>query len=92
MFIKVCLNGIRKLGDHPLLLVKPEELARDAVAVVTVGARALHIHPRDAAGQQSLAAEDQAAALVAIRECCPGLSVGVSTAIWIEPDIALRLC
>jgi uncharacterized protein (DUF849 family) len=26
-----------------------------------------------------------------IRERCPGLSVGVSTAIWIEPDIALRL-
>jgi uncharacterized protein (DUF849 family) len=91
MLIKACLNGSRKLGDHPLLPVKPEELARDAVAVVTVGARALHIHPRDAAGQQSLAAEDQAAALVAIRERCPGLSVGVSTAIWIEPDIALRL-
>jgi uncharacterized protein (DUF849 family) len=70
--------------------VKPEELARDAVAVVAVGAWALHIHPRDAAGQQSLAAEDQAAALVAIRERCPGLSVSVSTAIWIEPDIALR--
>jgi uncharacterized protein (DUF849 family) len=50
MFIKACLNGSRKLGDHPLLLVNPEELARDAVAVVTVGARALHIHPRDAAG------------------------------------------
>jgi uncharacterized protein (DUF849 family) len=54
MFIKACLNGSRKLGDHPLLPVKPEELARDAVAVVTVGARALHIHPRDAASQQSL--------------------------------------
>jgi uncharacterized protein (DUF849 family) len=91
MFIKACLNGSRKLGDHPLLPVKPEELARDAVAVVAVGARVLHIHPRNAAGQQSLAAEDQAAALVAIRERCPGLSVGVSTAIWIEPDIALRL-
>lgn len=30
MFIKACLNGSRKLGNHPLLPVKPEELARDA--------------------------------------------------------------
>lgn len=30
MFIKACLNGSRKLGGHPLLPVKPEELTRDA--------------------------------------------------------------
>lgn len=91
MFIKACLNGSRELEEHPLLPITPEELARDAVTVVEAGAQALHIHPRDAVGKQSLIAEDQAAALSAIRQRCPGLPVGVSTAIWIEPDVALRL-
>ena len=74
-----------------MLPVTPDELARDAAAAMAARAQALHIHPRDTEGKQSLAAEDQAAALVAIRERCPGLLVGVSTAIWIEPDVALRL-
>lgn len=91
MFIKACLNGSRELGAHPTLPITAEELARDAVAAVRAGAQALHIHPRDAAGRQSLIAEDQEAALLAIRQCCPGLPVGISTALWIEPDVALRL-
>jgi uncharacterized protein (DUF849 family) len=91
MFLKACLNGSRELGEHPALPITPEELARDAAAVSAAGAQALHIHPRDAAGKQSLTAEDQAAALSAIRQICPGQPVGVSTAFWIEPDVALRL-
>jgi uncharacterized protein (DUF849 family) len=51
----------------------------------------LHIHPRAADGRQSLTAHDQAAAISAIRTRCPGISVGVSTAIGIEPDVSLRL-
>jgi uncharacterized protein (DUF849 family) len=85
------LNGSREPGDHPLLPVTPEQLARDALAVQAAGAQALHVHPRDTQGRQSLAAEDQAAALLAIRERCPGLPIGVSTALWIEPDPEVRL-
>jgi uncharacterized protein (DUF849 family) len=91
VLIKACLNGFREPGAHPALPLSAEELARDAEAVVTVGARALHIHPRDRNGAQSLKAADQAAALSAIRARCPGIPVGVSTAFLIEPDEAQRL-
>lgn len=91
MLIKACLNGAREPGEHPTLPLTAEELALDAALVVGAGAGALHIHPRDTDGKQSLAAQDQAAAISAIRTRCPGIPVGVSTAIWIEPDVALRL-
>jgi uncharacterized protein (DUF849 family) len=91
LLIKACLNGSREPGEHPTLPLTAEDLARDAALVVAGGARALHIHPRGANGKQSLAAQDQAAAIAAIRARCPGIPVGVSTAIWIEPDVALRL-
>ena len=91
LLIKACLNGAREPGEHPTLPLTAEDLARDAALVVAAGARALHIHPRAADGKQSLAATDQAAALTAIRTRCPGIPVGVSTAIGIEPDVALRL-
>ncbi len=91
MLIKACLNGNREPGAHPALPVTPEELARDAEAVVAAGARALHIHPRRDDGQESLAAQDIATALTAVRARCPGIPVGVSTGIWIEPDVSRRL-
>ncbi|HET8842005.1 MAG TPA: 3-keto-5-aminohexanoate cleavage protein [Ktedonobacteraceae bacterium] len=91
MLIKACLNGSRQPGEHTGLPLTAAELAREAALVVVAGARALHIHPRSADGKQSLAAQDQAAALSAIRANCPGIPVGVSTAIWIEPDVAVRL-
>ncbi|MBV9708567.1 MAG: 3-keto-5-aminohexanoate cleavage protein, partial [Chloroflexi bacterium] len=87
MLLKACLNGSRLPGEHPALPLTPQELARDAQLVVAAGTHALHIHPRSTNGEQSLAARDIAAALTAIREHCPGISVGVSTAIWIEPNV-----
>jgi uncharacterized protein (DUF849 family) len=66
-------------------------LALDAQRVVAAGARALHIHPRDAQGVQSLDAQDIANAVLAIREACPSVPVGVSTASWIEPNVERRL-
>lgn len=91
MLIKACLNGSREPGEHSALPLTPEELAHDAQLVVAAGAHALHIHPRRADGQQSLAAHDQAAALSAIRAQCPGIPIGVSTIFWIEPDVTSRL-
>lgn len=91
MLIKACLNGSRALAEHPALPVTAEDLAVAAQLVMAARAGALHIHPRAADGMQSLAAPDQAAALAAIRARCPGIPVGVSTALWIEPDVSRRL-
>lgn len=91
MLIQACLNGSRTLGEHPALPITPQELARDAQRVVAEGAGALHIHPRNTQGEQSLTTQDIPAARIAIRERCPGVPLGVSTALWIEPDVQCRL-
>ncbi|RSN09378.1 hypothetical protein DMB42_18940 [Nonomuraea sp. WAC 01424] len=92
MFIKACLNGSRAAGEHPRLPLTPDELAADAVAVRRAGAGAVHVHPRDAAGRESLAATDVGAATSAIRAAAPGLPVGVSTGLWITGgDVPARL-
>jgi uncharacterized protein (DUF849 family) len=62
-----------------------EELAADATAVVDAGAQELHVHPRDAAGRESLHPDDTAETLRAIRASVPGIPVGVSTGWWISP-------
>jgi len=92
VFLKACLNGNRTPADHPALPVTPAALAADARRAVAAGADALHVHPRDVAGLESLALEPVAAALVAVREACPaGVPVGISTGAWIEPDISRRI-
>ncbi|WP_285774382.1 3-keto-5-aminohexanoate cleavage protein [Microtetraspora sp. NBRC 13810] len=92
MLLKACLNGSRAVGDHPLLPVTPGELAADASAVRLAGAQAVHVHPRDAGGRESLAAGDIGAAVAAIRAASPGLPVGVSTGLWITGgDVPGRL-
>jgi uncharacterized protein (DUF849 family) len=42
-------------------------------------------------GLESLAPDAVAAALTAIRDACPGLEIGISTAAYIEPDLSRRL-
>src|ERR1700753_1060628 len=86
MLLKACLNGNRRPDEHSALPLSPHELADDAQRVVAAGAHALHIHPRSGSGELSLAASDVAAALLAVRERCPGIPVGVSTSIYIEAD------
>ncbi|MBN1530906.1 MAG: 3-keto-5-aminohexanoate cleavage protein [Thermoleophilaceae bacterium] len=83
MLVKACLNGARSPSEHPALPVTPGELAAEAGAAVAAGAGALHLHPRDAEGAETLAAAAVAAALRAIRSACPGVPVGVSTGLWI---------
>jgi uncharacterized protein (DUF849 family) len=85
-FVKASLNGGRSRDEHPAVPVTPEELAADARAVVAAGAQALHLHPRDRDGRETLAAEPVAAALDAVRAAVPGVPVGVSTAHWIDGD------
>ena len=66
--------------------VSPEELAADARAVRGAGAFAVHVHPRDARGAETLAASHCEAAVAAIRAATPALPVGLSTSEAIDSD------
>ncbi|SCG39073.1 3-keto-5-aminohexanoate cleavage protein [Micromonospora zamorensis] len=89
--LKACLNGGRNSDAHPAVPVTPAELAADAARCASLGVAAVHVHPRDASGVESLRPEVIADALTAIRAAGPGLPVGVSTGAWIEPDPAARV-
>ncbi|HUA45292.1 MAG TPA: 3-keto-5-aminohexanoate cleavage protein [Solirubrobacteraceae bacterium] len=86
MAVKACLNGSRTRGEHPAVPLTPAELAADALAVRQAGAFAVHVHPRDARGEETLSAAACDAAVAAIRRAAPRLPVGLSTAEAIEPD------
>jgi len=84
--VKACLNGGRTRGEHPAVPGTPAELAADAIAVRRAGAFAVHVHPRDPGGAQTLDAAACDAAVAAIRAAVPGVPVGLSTAEAIERD------
>lgn len=86
--LKSTINGGRPRGAHPALPTTPEECARTARAVVAAGAGAVHVHVRDADGAESLAADDVARTLLAMRAEAPGTPIGVSTHFRIlnDPD------
>jgi uncharacterized protein (DUF849 family) len=84
--VKACLNGGRTRAEHPAVPQTPAELAADAVAVRRAGAFAVHVHPRDARGRETLAVDACDAAVAAIRAAAPGLPVGLSTSAAIDPD------
>ena len=64
----------------------PAELAADAIAVRSAGAFAVHVHPRNADGAQTLEAAVCDAAVTAVRARAPGLPIGLSTSEAIDPD------
>lgn len=86
MAVKACLNGGRTRSEHPAVPQTPNELAADARAVQRAGAFAVHVHPRDARGIQTLAPAVCDAAVDAIRAAVPGLPVGLSTSEEIDRD------
>jgi uncharacterized protein (DUF849 family) len=90
VLLEVAINGARTVTEHPAVPLTPEQQAREARGAVEQGAGAIHVHVRDAAGQESLAPDDVARALEAIRAACPGTPVGVSTGAWIVPDAGRR--
>jgi uncharacterized protein (DUF849 family) len=68
--------------------VTPAEVARDAAEA---GADVVHVHVRREDGEQSLAASDVAATLLAVRGAV-GVPVGVTTGAWIvSGDARLEL-
>jgi uncharacterized protein (DUF849 family) len=88
--LKACLNGDRAPGAHPALPLSAAELAADAARAVAAGAGGLHVHPRDAAGHETLEPAYVDDAVAAIQAACPGIPVGVSTGAWVVPDVAER--
>ena len=86
MAVKACLNGGRGRAEHPAVPQAPAELAADAIAVRKSGAFAVHVHPRDPSGAQTMKARVCDAAVAAIRAAVPGLPIGLSTSEAIDPD------
>jgi uncharacterized protein (DUF849 family) len=67
------------------------EFAADTAAAANAGATAVHVHPRDEHGRETLAGALVDAAVAAIRRENPGIPVGVSTGAWILPDPTARV-
>ena len=86
MAVKACLNGGRTRSEHPAVPLTPADLAADARAVRQAGAFAVHVHPRDERGAQTLSARACDAAVLAIRRAAPALPAGLSTAQAIDRD------
>ncbi len=86
MAVQACLNGGRTRAEHPAVPLTPAELAADAIAVRHAGAFAVHVHPRDDSGAQTMEARRCDAAVAAIRTAVPGLPIGLSTSEAIDPD------
>lgn len=96
MFVQVCVNGSRRPNEHPRLSPDANHVAADAAAAVAAGAEAIHLHPKDASGHDSLTADDVARWVAATREACPGVSIGVTTGEWAveaerAPELRARL-
>lgn len=90
MLLQAALNGPYTKDEHPAMPVTAAELAADARACVKAGARAIHMHPRNRHGEETLDPAVIDAAVREVRAAC-GVAIGVSTGAWIEPDHALKL-
>ncbi|HEX4089094.1 MAG TPA: 3-keto-5-aminohexanoate cleavage protein [Trebonia sp.] len=91
VLIQAALNGGTTRAEHPGVPLTAAELAAEGRAAAEQGAQALHLHPRDAAGEQTLDPEHVLAAVAATR-AATGLPVGVTTGIWtVNGDVARRL-
>ncbi|MDA2889316.1 3-keto-5-aminohexanoate cleavage protein [Mycolicibacterium sp. BiH015] len=91
IYVKACINGARTPDQHPNLPVSPAQLAAEAVAAHRAGAKAVHMHPKNTDGRDSLLAAEVDAAVAAVREALPGLPLGVTTGFWALPDAQQRL-
>lgn len=91
MLLKACVNGRRGPHEHPALVADPAVAADEAAGALAAGAGAVHVHPKNARGDDSLAPDDVAAWVGAVRQACPGVAVGVTTGHWCAPGVEDRL-
>jgi uncharacterized protein (DUF849 family) len=80
--LKACLNGSRAPSEHPALPVTSSAIAEEAARSVESGADALHIHPKDGHGADTLDPVTVAELLFAVRAAAPGVPVGLTTGAW----------
>lgn len=80
--LQVCPNGSRTEG----VPTSPEEIAAAVRAAADVGARDVHLHPKDDTGADTLEAPRVAETLAAVRAATPSIPVGVTTGAWAAPD------
>src|SRR5258708_32195243 len=71
-------NGTRKQGSHPARPLGAGELSADAAACVRAGAAAIHLHPRDEDGRETLAGDVVDKTVRAVR-LAAGVAVGGGT-------------
>lgn len=86
MLLVACLNGSRRPVEHRALPVTPAEIAAEAAHAVEAGAHALHVHPKDDDGADTLEPRRVGAVLEAVREAVPAVPIGVTTGAWAMPD------
>jgi uncharacterized protein (DUF849 family) len=90
MILQATLNGPRMKQEHPAVPITAAELRRDATACERAGARAFHIHPRDASGLERLEPPIVDAAVAAVRDVTRW-PVGVTSGAWIERETRRRV-
>lgn len=90
MILQATLNGPRTKDDHPAVPITPAELRDEATACERAGARAFHIHPRDAEGRERLRAPVVDGAVAAVRNGTRW-PVGVTSGAWIERETRRRI-
>jgi uncharacterized protein (DUF849 family) len=88
--LQVCLNGSRDRSSCAGLPVTPPELGDAAAQAVAAGARDIHLHPRDDRGADTMDPLFVDAAVAAVRAAAPGVTLGVTTGAWTEPDPVRR--
>jgi uncharacterized protein (DUF849 family) len=91
VFLKCCVNGVRQRPEHPALPVTPIEIADDVARVLAAGADAVHVHPKDADGRDTLDPDVVAQVVAATRALSPTASLGTTTGEWIDPDPGRRV-
>lgn len=87
--LQVCLNGSRRRDERVPVTVT--QIAQSAAEAVAAGADAVHVHPRDDLGRETLDGELVALTVEAIRRAVPGIPVGVTTREGLVEDEVKRL-
>ena len=79
MQIKAAINGGTSQRARAGVPVTPHEIAADVEAVIAARAFAVHFHPRDPNGDETVAAEYVGKSIRAVRERVPAALIGVTT-------------
>jgi uncharacterized protein (DUF849 family) len=82
MFLKAAINGGLTRADHPAVPLSLDEIVEDCLRTVAAGADVVHTHTFGADGGQSIAPDDIAALVGAVRQGAPGIAVGTTAGLW----------